>query len=87
MAEVKRTLISEYILDGQRRPAGTEVTLSATAFKKAVAAGVVHEDDALNAEVKRAPPNAPAAAAPNPVDTNKPPAKESPVPQPDKIKT
>jgi hypothetical protein len=65
------------------------VTLSATAFKKAVAAGVVHEDDDLNAEVpKRAPPNAPAAAAQNPVDARtSQPAKESPVPQPDKIKT
>jgi hypothetical protein len=90
MADVKRTLTAEYIKDGKRLPAGTEVTLSSTAFKKAIKAGVVHEDDDLNAEVPKLSDGATQETAQGQnVDSllaNKQ-QSESPTPAPGKVKT
>lgn len=92
MAQItKRTLTSEYVLGGKRLAAGTEIDLAPTALKRAVEAGVVHQDDALNAEAQEryakqregadpaaAPVNDAAGQRPEP----KPPGKpESPAPQ------
>ncbi|RAI44710.1 hypothetical protein [Rhodoplanes roseus] len=78
MAEItKRTLIAEYILNGRRLPAGTTVDLTAGQMRSAVAAGVVHVDDALDAEVEAtaAAKQEPSEAVAEP-DPEKEPEKE-----------
>jgi hypothetical protein len=48
---VERTLIAEYILAGQRYGAGRRMPFTATQYKAAVTAGVIHDDEKLDAEV------------------------------------
>lgn len=67
-----RTLIAEYVLKDDngnplkddagntvRKQAGVVVELSQTAFRRAIDAGVVYEDDARNEEVPVRQPDAP----------------------------
>jgi hypothetical protein len=48
----KRVLLSEYILDGKRLPAGSPVELNVDQLEKAAAAGVVYLDEERNARLK-----------------------------------
>lgn len=48
---IQRTLINEYMFEGNRLKPGTRIPLTHAQFRRAVQANVVHEDEKLDAEV------------------------------------